>query len=83
MKNEDALKDPFEPMDYLEMLFGRYVHESLDLDLEFRRVTYFSFMELVTGFTAIGVFADRDQCMKAHAMCDRLKILLDLNFDDE
>ena len=46
MKNEDYLRDSFEPMDYLEMLFGRYV--SRDLDLEFRRVDYFSFMELVT-----------------------------------
>lgn len=81
MKNKDALKYPFEPMDYLEMLFGRYV--SRDLDLEFRRVDYFSFMELVTGFTAIGVFDDMDECNRAHAMCERLRIMLDLNFDDE
>lgn len=79
--NEDALTGPFEPMDYLEMLFGRYA--SRDLELEFRRVDYFSFMELVTGFTAIGAFADMDECNRAHAMCDRLKILLDLNFEDE
>ena len=55
MKEIYYLRDSFEQMDYLEMLFGRYVHESLDLDLEFRRVNYFSFVELVTGFTAIGV----------------------------
>ena len=75
MKNEDAVIDP---IDYLEMIFGRYVNDRQDLEV--RRLNYFCFLGLVTGFTATGTFKDVDQYNKASAMCDRLQQVLDLDF---
>lgn len=78
MKNEDAFIDPIH---YLEMIFGRYVNDKQDLEV--RRLNYFCFIELVTGFTATGTFKDVDQYNKASDMCDRLKHVLDIDFTKE
>lgn len=75
MKNEDAIIDPIH---YLEMIFGRYVNDKQDLEV--RRLNYFCFLELVTAFTATGIFKDLDQYNKASVMCDRLQQVLNLDF---
>jgi hypothetical protein len=75
MKNEDAVIDP---INYLEMLFGRFVN---DLQTpEVKRLNYFVFNELVVAFTACGTFKSKDQYDKACVMCDRLQQVLDLDF---
>lgn len=75
MKNEDAV---IHPIQYLEMLFGRYVNDLQTLEV--RRVNYFCFLDIVTAFTAIGAFDDLDEFNKADAMCKRLQEVLDLDF---
>ena len=73
--NRDAVIDPIH---YLEMMFGRFVHDSPVEEV--RTLNYFVFNEIVVGFTACGVFKDADQYNKACAMCDRLEQVLEIDF---
>ena len=75
MKNEDAVIDP---INYLEMLFGRFVSDPQNLEI--RQLNYFCFLEVVNAFTSTGTFKDLDQYNKACQMRDRLKEVLDLHF---
>ena len=73
--NQDAVIDPIH---YLEMMFGRFLN---DLQTEeVKRLNYFVFCELVTGFTACGAFKSKDQYERACTMCDRLQQVLGLDF---
>ncbi len=76
MKNKDSVVDPIH---YLEMLFGRFINDSQEF--EHRRLNYFVFAEIVTGFTACGVFKDLEEYEIASKMVQRLQIVLDLNFE--
>lgn len=75
MKNEDAVIDP---INYLEMIFGRFVADRQDLEI--RQLNYFCFLEVVNAFTSTGTFKDSDQYYKACEMRDRLKQVLDIDF---
>lgn len=73
MKNEAAVIDP---INYLEMLFGRFVSDRQDLEI--RRLNYFCFSEVTTSFIAIGAFETPEQCAQALHMDSRLKQVLDI-----
>lgn len=65
-----------DPIDYLNMVFGRFVNDSQDI--QFRRINYMAFSEMVLAFTACGVFKDVDQYHKAREMEQSLKKILDV-----
>ncbi|MEC6126256.1 hypothetical protein [Acinetobacter ursingii] len=75
MNNDAAVN----PINYLEMLFGRFINDSQEEDV--RRLNYFVFNEVVVSFTAIGAFKDSLEYDYASSMCSRLKIILEINFD--
>lgn len=77
MKNEDVLTNP---INYLEMLFGRFV--SFGGTLDEKRMNYFIFFEIVNAFYATSAFNNLDDVNKASWMVSRLQETLNLSFDD-
>lgn len=70
------MSDHIDPINYLEMLFGRFISDS-EL-LEHRKINYIAFAELVSGFAACGVFKSIEQFEVACSMQDNLKKILDV-----
>lgn len=74
--------DPLmKPIEYLEMLFGRFIY--FEGTLEQNRVNYFIFMEIVNAFYATSAFTDLHDVNKASKMCKDLLEIKNLKFSDE